>query len=77
MTYPEVTISICDHLNPGFGYQMRITDGRTGETVLFTSKSPTTGQPLLTYEDCLEVAAMYAKPGVAKPTPGEFAEALY
>ena len=77
MQYPEVSITICDHLNPECGYQMRITNGRTGKTILFTGKSPITGLPLLTYDDCLKVAATYAtNPGDTR-TEGEFAESLY
>ena len=47
------SITCCDALNPGFGYQIRIT--RAGPLdalidVLFTSSNPVTGASLLTYE---------------------------
>ena len=54
-----VSICLVDHLNPGFGYQIRIIDDR-GQTVLFTSRDPLTGQDLLTLADCLRVAQNYA-----------------
>jgi len=58
----EATITLCDHMNPGVGYQIRIT--RTAAPgapvdVLFTACNPATGADLLTYEQCLDVLAMY------------------
>lgn len=55
----DVSISLCDHMNPGFGYQMRITNALNGEELLFTSVHPATGRDLLTYDECLDVANMY------------------
>ena len=60
----EATISICDPMNPGFGYQIRITRAAppgTSVDVLFTSRNPVTGKDLLTYEQCLDVLAMYRR----------------
>jgi len=61
MKYVELDIALCDHLNPSIGYQVRVIDGSNGETVLYTHKNPNTECELVTYEDCLEVAEMYAK----------------
>lgn len=54
----SVTFSLCDHLNPGFGYQIKIVNGN-GATVLLTDKHPLTGADL-DFAGCLEVASMYA-----------------
>jgi hypothetical protein len=56
----DASISLCDHMNPGNGYQIRITDARNGADVLFTSRHPVTGEDLLAYEQCLEVLQMYS-----------------
>lgn len=56
----EIHTALCDHLNEGFGYQIRIIDTR-GNTVLFTSCDPANGTDLLTYKDALRVAEQYAK----------------
>lgn len=61
-TYPEVSFSLCDWLNPGFGYSLRIENGLNGETLLFTSVDPGTGRDLLTAADCLRVASAYLAP---------------
>jgi hypothetical protein len=58
MTISEVYISLCDPLNAGFGYQVRILDAR-GDTLLFTGRDPVTGSDLLTLADALRVAGMY------------------
>lgn len=58
----EASISFCDPLNPGFGYQIRLTRAAPPGApvdVLFTSCNPATGKSLLTYEQCLDVLAMY------------------
>jgi len=58
----EASITLCDPLNPGFGYQIRITRAAPPGTpvdVLFTACNPATGESLLTYEQCLDVLAMY------------------
>lgn len=57
-TYTEVTISLCDYMNPSIGYQIRIT--RHGNDVLFVSIDPATGENLLTYTDALRVAGYYS-----------------
>lgn len=56
----HVNISLCDPLNPGFGYQVCIesTDGRV---LLFTSRDPMTSADLLTLSDVLRVVGMYAE----------------
>jgi hypothetical protein len=56
----ETHITLCDHLNEGFGYQIRIVDTR-GVTLLFTSRDPVNGLDLLTHSDALRVAAAYSK----------------
>jgi len=55
----EARITLCDHLNEGFGYQVRIVDTR-GDVLLFTSRDPVSGKDLLTYEHALRVAGAYA-----------------
>lgn len=65
----EVHITLCDILNPGFGYQLRIVD-TTGRSLLFTDRDPATGSNLSTYADALRVATMYAAtPAPPAPTP--------
>lgn len=57
----EASISLCDPMNPGFGYQIRIVRAaQPGDPVdvLFTSRDPVTGKNLLTYEQCLDVLAI-------------------
>ncbi len=54
-----VTFGPVDALNPGSGYQIRIEDSTTGETLLFTSNHPITGKLLMTPQLCCEVASMY------------------
>lgn len=57
----EASFTLCDHLNPGFGYQLHISRRRHGgnETLLFTSRAPDTGDDLLNAADCMRVIAMY------------------
>jgi hypothetical protein len=59
----EASISFVDPLNPGVGYQIRITraapPGAPVE-VLFTSRNPATDHDLLTYEQCLDVLTTYS-----------------
>jgi hypothetical protein len=57
-TPSEVHITLCDPLNPGFGYQIRVTGDR-GEQLLFTSRDPVTGKDLETMSDALRVASWY------------------
>jgi hypothetical protein len=61
----EASISLCDPMNPGGGYQIRITHAAPPNApvvdVLFTSRNPATGEALLTYEQCLDVLAMYRR----------------
>jgi hypothetical protein len=66
----EASFTLCDHLNPGFGYQLRISRRRHGgnEKLLFTSRAPDTGDDLLTAADCMRVIAMYI-PGVQFTEP--------
>lgn len=56
----EATISLVDHMNPGIGYQITITDARNGAALLLTSRHPITGQDLLAYEECIEVLNGYS-----------------
>jgi hypothetical protein len=56
----DASFSICDLLNPGFGYQVRITDD-SGRELLFSSRNPATGDDLLTPKDCLRVIEMYCE----------------
>lgn len=60
----HVQFGPCDPLNSGFGYQLRIE--KDGRPLLLTSKHPITGVAL-TYDSCVEVAAMYATPPSADP----------
>jgi len=57
-TISETHITLCDPLNEGLGYQVRIVNNR-GITLLFTSRDPITGADLLTYTDALRVATFY------------------
>lgn len=56
----DVTFGVCDHLNPGHGYFIRITRSDNGQKVLHTSQHPVTGKDL-DFAGCLEVAAMYGR----------------
>lgn len=58
---------LCDHLNPGFGYQLKISNATNGTRLLFTSKHPVTGDDLLTARDCLDVIEAYVPPRKNKP----------
>lgn len=58
----NVSWSLIDALNPGFGYSLRIEDANNGELLLFTSRDPATGADLLTPVDCLRVVAYYCAP---------------
>jgi hypothetical protein len=70
----EASIFLCDPLNPGFGYQIRITRSALPGApvdVLFTSRDPVTDKDLLTYEQCLDVLARYrSAPRTDVPTQG-------
>jgi hypothetical protein len=55
----EVRVALCDPLNPGFGYSVRLVDHR-GKTLVLTSRDPETGADLLTCADALRVAGVYA-----------------
>lgn len=60
----EASFSLCDPLNPGCGYQLKITKGRAqsvGEPppLLFTTVAPDDGSDLLTAADCVRVINMY------------------
>jgi hypothetical protein len=57
----EVSITLCDGLNPGFGYAIRVT--RRGAVLLTATRDPVTGEHL-NFTAALRVAAMYA-PGAA------------
>ena len=59
----NASFSLHDYLNPGCGYQVRIENARTGETLLHTGRHPVTGEDLLTAADCLEVIGYYVAPG--------------
>ncbi len=61
----EASLSLCDPMNPGFGYQLRIVRVAAPGApvdVLFTSRNPVTGEDLLTFGQCLDVLAMYREP---------------
>lgn len=53
----EVSIRLCDALNPGFGYALRVT--RRGVVLLATTLDPVTGEHL-TLDAALRVALAYA-----------------
>jgi hypothetical protein len=59
----EVSIALCDGMNPGFGYALKVT--RRDVTLLATTRDPVTGEHL-TYEAALRVALTYA----TKPNGG-------
>lgn len=50
--YIDASFFLCDHLNPGFGYNLHIFDSTNGVTLLFTSKK-SNGKDLLTSQDCI------------------------
>lgn len=56
-----------DTLNPGCGYQVRITD-EYGREILFTSQAPDTGNALRSPADCMRVIAMYVDMTVSGDT---------
>ena len=60
----QVVIALCDVLNPGFGYQVRVVDER-GLLLISASKDPVTGSDLLSLADAIRVAATYASPAVS------------
>ncbi len=53
-------ISLCDPLNAGFGYQIRITDTQDN-LLIYTSVDPATGKDLVTFGDAIRVAAQYGE----------------
>lgn len=55
----EVFITLCDPLNPGFGYSIKISCRDT--ILLHTSRHPISGTSM-TYHDALSVATMYGSP---------------
>jgi hypothetical protein len=55
----EVRVALCDPLNPGFGYSVRLVDDR-GRTLVLTSRDPESGADLHTCADALRVAGVYA-----------------
>ena len=62
-SYYEIKIGLCDWLNPGFGYFLKVEEinpeaSRVNKQILFISNDPETGQSL-TYEKCVEIAAKY------------------
>ncbi len=71
-----VHISLCDPLNPAFGYQIQVED-RDGITRLHTSRAPDTGADLLTYADALRVAGLYGREPAGESTSrGELPRAV-
>lgn len=54
----EVTIKLCDRMNPSLGYQIEIT--KWNETIYRSSVHPVSGDSL-TYAMAVEVAGMYVK----------------
>jgi len=56
----DVHIALCDPLNPGFGYQLRITSSH-GEELMHASVDTVTGKDLLTVEDALTVVRRTAQ----------------
>jgi hypothetical protein len=56
----DVHIALCDPLNPGFGYQLRITSSH-GEELMHASVDTVTGKDLLTVEDALAVVRRVAQ----------------
>lgn len=62
MAHLEAAISLCDPMNPELGYQVHITQVAAPGApvdVLFTARNPATGAELRTYDQCLDVLAMY------------------
>ena len=57
----EATINLCDPLNPGIGYQVKVT--KRGRTVLHTSYFPDTGESILTFTEAVRVLTMYIDSG--------------
>lgn len=58
MTIAAVIITLCDPLNAGFGYQIKVQNDRGG-ILLFANRDPATGAELLTLADALRVAHSY------------------
>ena len=53
----EATINFCDPLNPGIGYQVKVT--KRGKIILNTSYFPGTGEAILTFTGAVRVLTMY------------------
>lgn len=62
----EVSIRLCDHHNPGFGYAVRILD-EYGRKLLDTSHDPATGVELFEFRQALRVVTYYAAAGQVQP----------
>ena len=54
---------LVDHLNPGFGYRVKITNACTGDVLLHRSNHPVTLNELLTPAACLDLIAWFLTPG--------------
>lgn len=61
MTIGICTISLCDHLNPGFGYQIKITDD-SGKVLLFDNG----GENVLTLERAIILLKTHMRPHSTK-----------
>lgn len=59
----EASFGPCDHLNPGFGYQVFIRHASTGAEYLNSSRDPVTGAELHSPQDCIRVINYYAGQG--------------
>ncbi len=69
----EASFALCDIHNPGLGYQVKVIDAMTNQTLLFTSRDPITGQDLLTARQCVDVIDCFPPP--RRPEPADDIEA--
>ena len=58
----SASFDLCDPLNSGFGYQVKIENACTGEVLLHRSNHPVTLGELLTPGDCLDLISWFVAP---------------
>ena len=60
--YPIAHIALCDPLNPGFGYQLTVSNGLNGETLLNTTMHPDKaidGNGCLSFAEAVDLLPRY------------------
>ena len=62
----EASFCLSDHLNPHFGYQVKIENGRTGDVLLHRSNHPVGLTELLTASDCIDLINWFINEGATE-----------